>query len=110
MIIETGIYNADESEVLYKETLKEFVLVYKDMVELMPKWLKEKRYERVKLACNEIQGMLSAIGAYEMKELVDEMQKNFLYSNEEFLDRYILLYPEKLNNLIDTIADYTSAS
>lgn len=108
--IEIGINNADESEVLYKETLKEFVLVYQDMVELMPKWLKEKRYERVKLACTEIQGMLSAIGAYEMKELVDEMQKNFLYSNEEFLDRYILLYPEKLNNLIDTIHHYTSTS
>jgi CheY-like chemotaxis protein len=106
--IEMGINNADESEVLYKETLKEFVLVYKDMVELMPKWLKEKRYERVKLACNEIQGMLSAIGAYEMKELVDEMQKNFLYSNEEFLDKYILLYPEKLNNLMSTIHHYTS--
>jgi CheY-like chemotaxis protein len=108
--IETGIYNADESEVLYKETLKEFVLVYQDMVDLMPKWLKEKRYERVKLACNEIQGMLSAIGAYEMKELVDEMQKNFLYSNEEFLDKYILLYPEKLNNLIDTVHHYTSST
>lgn len=108
--IETGINNADESEVLYKETLKEFVLVYQDMVDLMPKWLKEKRYERVKLACNEIQGMLSAIGAYEMKELVDEMQKNFLYSNEEFLDKYILLYPEKLNNLIDTIHHYTSST
>ena len=106
--IEMGINNADESEALYKETLKEFVLVYKDMIDLMPKWLKEKRYERVKLACNEIQGMLSAIGAYEMKELVDEMQKNFLYSNEEFLDRYILLYPEKLNNLMNTIHHYTA--
>ena len=106
--IETGIYNADESEVLYKETLKEFVLVYKDMVEHMPRWLKEKRYERVKLACNDIQGMLSAIGAYEMKELVDEMQKNFLYNNEEFLDKYILLYPEKLNSLMETINYYTS--
>lgn len=104
--IETGIYNADESEVLYKETLKEFVLVYKEMANLMPKWLKEKRYERVKLSCNEMQGILGAIGAYEMKELVDEMQKNFLYNNEKFLNKYILLYPEKLNNLVNTINDY----
>ncbi|MBA1420186.1 MAG: response regulator [Epsilonproteobacteria bacterium] len=51
--IEVGIYNADESEVLYKETLKEFILVYKDMSESIPKWINEKRYERVKLACNE---------------------------------------------------------
>jgi len=52
--------------------------------------------------------MLIAIGAYDMKEL-DEMQKNFLYNNEEFLDKYILLYPEKLNNLMETINHYTSA-
>lgn len=104
--IEVGIYNADESEVLYRETLKEFVLVYQDMVQLVPKWLKEKRYERVKLACTQLQGILAAIGAYELKELVDEIQKNFLYNNEEFLDKYILLFPEKLNNLIETIQRY----
>ena len=104
--IETGIQNADESEVLYKETLKEFVLVYKDMANLMPLWLKEKRYERVQLACNEIQDILTAIGAYEMKELVDEMQKNFLYNNEEFLDQYTLLFPQKFSRLIETIQRY----
>ena len=104
--IEVGIYNADESEVLYKETLKEFVLVYKDMSESIPKWIKEKRYERVKLACNEIDGILNAIGAYEMKVLVNDMQKHFLYSNEEFLDQYSRLYPEKFNNLIEAIEHY----
>jgi len=104
--IEAGIYNADESEVLYKETLKEFVLVYKDMANVLPKWLKEKRYERVKLACNELQAMLGPIGAYEMKEVVDEMQKNFLYSNEEFLDQYVLLFPQKFSGLIETIQRY----
>jgi CheY-like chemotaxis protein len=104
--IEKGIALADESEILYKETLKEFVLVYKDMAETIPRWLKEKRYDRVKLACSEIQGILGAIGAYDMKALVDEMQKNFLYNNEEFLDKYILLYPEKYNNLMDTIQKY----
>ncbi len=104
--IEAGIYHADESEALYKETLKEFVLTYKDMVQLMPKWLKEKRYERVKLGCNELQGMLGPIGAYEMKELVDAIQKNFLYNNEEFLDEYIVLFPQKLSSLIETIQRY----
>ena len=104
--IEVGIYNADESEVLYKETLKEFILVYKDMSESIPKWINEKRYERVKLACNEIDGILDAIGAYEMKALVNDMQKHFLYSNEEFLDQYSRLYPEKFNNLIEAIEHY----
>jgi len=104
--VEKGIALADESEILYKETLKEFVLVYKDMAETIPKWLKERRYDRVKLACREIQGLLGAIGAYDMKVLVDEMQKDFLYNNEEFLDKYILLYPEKHRNLINTIQKY----
>lgn len=101
-----GIELADESEALYRETLKEFVMVYKHTVESIPKWIKEKRYDRVKLGCSEIQGILGAIGAYEMKALVDEMQKNFLYNKEAFLDEYILLYPEKLNNLMDAIHRY----
>ena len=104
--IEVGIYNADESEVLYKETLKEFILVYKDMSESIPRWIQEKRYERVKLGCNEIDSILDAIGAYEMKALVNDMQKHFLYSNEEFLDQYSRLYPEKFNNLLEVIEHY----
>ena len=104
--IEKGIALADESEILYKETLKEFLLVYRDMSESIPKWLKAKRYDRVKLACSEIQGILGAIGAYDLKALVDDMQKNFLYNNEEFLDKYIVLYPEKHRNLMDTIEKY----
>jgi len=104
--IEVGIYNADESEVLYKETLKEFMLVYRDMSTSIPKWIAEKRYERVKVACNEIEGILEAIGAYEMKALVNEMQKHFLYGNEAFLDQYIRRYPEKFNTLKVAIEHY----
>ena len=104
--IQKGIALADESEALYKETLKEFVLVYKDMEESIPRWIKEKRYERVKLACNDIQGILDAIGAYELKALVDEIQKNFLYQNEDFLDNYILLYSQKHHTLMEAIGHY----
>lgn len=104
--IEKGIEWADDSETLYKETLKEFILAYKDMTVLVPKWIKEERYDRVKSASTDMQGMLGMIGAYEMKELVDNMQKNFLYNNETFLQEYVLLYPEKLNNLINAINHY----
>lgn len=104
--IEVGIYNADENEVLYKETLKEFVLVYKDMAESIPKWINEHRYERIKLACNEIAGILDAIGAYEMKALIDEIQKHFLYGNEIFLEEYVRTYPQKFNALLEAIEHY----
>jgi len=104
--IEAGIALADESELLYKETLKEFMLVYQGMADKIPEWIKEKRYDRVKSSCREIQGILGAIGAYDMKELVDEMHKNFLYNNEAFLDKYILLYPQKMHALMDTINHY----
>jgi len=101
-----GIANADSNEVLYKETLKEFVLVHKDKTYFIPKWIEEKSFERIRVSCSEMQGILEAIGAYEMKELVDEMQKNFLYEKEAFLDQYLECYPKKFNDLIDTIHFY----
>ena len=104
--VEIGIYNADESEALYRETLKEFMQVYRDMSQTIPKWIEEKNYERVKLACDEIDTILGAIGAYEMKALVNEMQKHFLYGNETFLDQYTKSYPEKWNALVDAIEYY----
>jgi len=104
--IEQGIAWADESEVLYKETLKEFVSVYKDTADFVPKWIKEERYDLVKGTCTEMQGILGMMGAYEMKEIVDSMQKNFLYSNELFLDKYTVIYPEKLKKLMLAIEQY----
>jgi CheY-like chemotaxis protein len=104
--IQKGIANADADESLYRKTLKEFVLLNKDKIYFIPKWIDEKHFERVRLSCSEMQGILDAIGAYEMKALVDEMQKNFLYDNEAFLTKYSERYIKKLSNLIDTIQFY----
>ena len=104
--IAKGIQRADNDELLYKETLKEFVFAHQDKIYFVPKWIKEKNFKRIRLSCGEMQGILDAIGAYEMKELVDEMQKHFVYEKEAFLDQYSERYAQTLNKLIDTIEFY----
>lgn len=49
---------------------------------------------------------MNVLSWHVMKALVNDMQKHFLYSNEEFLDQYSRLYPEKFNNLIEAIEHY----
>ena len=101
-----GITRADNDEMLYRETLKEFIFAHQDKTYFIPKWIKEKNFKRIRLSCSEMQGILDAIGAYEMKALVDEMQKHFVYEKEVFLDQYSKRYVQTLNKLIDTIQFY----
>lgn len=108
--VQTGIFNADQSKALYKETLKEFVAVYGELADLMPIWIREKHYERAKITCRELQNVLIAIGAYEFKELVVKMNKSFLYGEEGFLDDYSIEFSKKLKKLIKTIQHYLSQS
>ena len=104
--IKSGITWADESETLYKETLKEFVQVYAETAESMPKLIEEKRYEQIKIICREIQGILTFIGAYEMKEVVDEVQKQLIYNNDGLMEECKEKYPKVLNKLIKNIKEY----
>ncbi len=107
--IEAGIAWADESEALYKETLKEFVDVYAETAESLPKLIEEKRMEQVKIVCREIQGILSFIGAYEMKEVVDEIQKQLIYNNEALMTDCKEKYPKVMHKLIGNIRHYVES-
>ena len=104
--IHKGIIASDKSEALYKETLKEFIVAYKDMITLMPKWIEDKEYNSVKVSCRDMQGILGMIGAYEMKEVVDEMERNILHCDDTYMQKYILLYPKLLKKLITSIDEY----
>lgn len=104
--VQTGIFNADQSELLYKETLKEFVAVYGELADLMPVWIREKHYERAKIASRELQNVLSALGAYELKELVVKMNRSFLYGEESFLDGYSSEFSQTFKKLLKTIRHY----
>ena len=53
-----------------------------------------------------MQSALTPIGAYELKDMVDEIQKQFVYNKEEFLQTYVDSYPKVLNKLIKNINKY----
>ena len=52
--IHKGIIASDKSEALYKETLKEFIVAYKDMITLMPKWIEQDLLEVAGMSTNPI--------------------------------------------------------
>lgn len=104
--IESGIRRADDNEKLYKETLKEFIHVYGETVESLPVLIKTKQYEHVKVICREIQGVLTFIGASEMKTAVEALQKQMIYSNDAKLQASVEAYAEKLKRLIEDIKVY----
>lgn len=104
--IAQGLYNVNGDDVQYREKLKEFVHRYASSVEQIPKWIEEKRYERVRLESKEMLLMLDQIGAYEMYNMVQEIQLQFIYKNEHLLDKFKLLYRGKMQALIDTIRLY----
>jgi CheY-like chemotaxis protein len=107
---EKGLENAEEKGYHYRDMLSRFIDRYASSVALIPKWIKEKRYDRVKVECKKMLPELNLIGAYEMQKMVQEMQIQFIYHNEHLLDRYTLLYRAKMQALIDTIEIYLASS
>jgi CheY-like chemotaxis protein len=107
---EKGLQNAKGNTQHYRELLSSFIDRYASSVDLVPKWIEEKRYERVRLECKEMLPVLNLIGAYETQKMVQEMQIQFIYHNEHLLDKYALLYRAKMQALIDTIRIYLKES
>ena len=104
--IEEGLANAEGDLQNYQDMLLDFTHRYRSSIELVPKWIEEKRYDRVRLECKEMLPFLSQIGAYDMHKMVQEMQLQFTYRNEHLLDKFKLLYRTKMQALLDTISIY----
>jgi len=104
--IKEGLHWFEGDEERYKESLKEFYYRYEPMYKLVPKWIEEKRYDRVKAECFQLQSILGEIGAYEMKALVDDMIKDFIYKNEHLLPRFSHIYPVIFRTLLNAIDQY----
>jgi CheY-like chemotaxis protein len=104
--IEKGLENVDGDLSIYQKILEEFMYRYHGSIDLVPKWIEEKRYDRVRLECKEMLPFLSHIGAYDMHDMVQDMQRQFTYRNEHLLDKFKLLYRTKMQALQDTIHVY----
>jgi CheY-like chemotaxis protein len=104
--ISEGIRWAEGDEMRYKEKLLLFLHRYTPMYELIPKWIREERYDRLKAECFQLQSILEEIGAYEMKAVIDDMIKDFIYRNEHLLPRFIHIYPVNFKTLLNAIEQY----
>ncbi|MDM5271726.1 response regulator [Sulfurovum sp. zt1-1] len=98
--IEAGIAMYEGDEELYKQMLREFIVLYGSLIKQMPKWIEEKDYDKVKLNIVKIGSKLHSLGAYELEEAVARMKKFFIYGTEHRIEEFKDVFPEKLNRLI----------
>ncbi len=101
-----GIKNANGSEELYLEVLNEFVLAYGESNDTIRRMVDENRYQQAKRLCLDMKGLTSAIGAYEMFDIVDSMHKQYLYNNVHLIPKFVETYNDGLVKLMKAIEDY----
>lgn len=106
--IKYGITLADDDEAAYKQSLREFVLLYKSMIRTMPKWIDEQESERILSACMNMGDILKHIGAYELQDIVFRMKKIYIYNTEHRIEEFREIFPEKLEKLTKAIERYLS--
>lgn len=105
-----GIKLANGSEELYREVLNEFVTAYGDSGDTMRRMIEENRYQQAKRLCLDMKGLTSAIGAYEMFDIVDAMYKQYIYNNLHLIPKFVETYNDGLVKLLVAIEHYKSES
>jgi len=104
--IDDGIKYANGDDAVYMEVLNEFLEAYGESAEAFEKLVKENRVEQIRMLCLDMKGLTSAIGAYKMFKLVDEIHKLFIYNNQHLLHKYVDSYTTELTKLKTSIDDY----
>jgi len=104
--IKTGIQHSNNSKALYMEILKEFDEAYGKSAEVFSNLVKEQRYEQLKMLCLDMKGLSGAIGAMEMNNNIEEIQKILLYKKFELLPNYIEIYSKELSVLTESLHLY----
>jgi CheY-like chemotaxis protein len=104
-----GITLANDDEDLYKDSLFDFVLHYKETIHSMPKWIDNGNAKQIMATCSQMGIALNHIGAYELEDLVFRMKKIYLYKTEHRIEEFREQFPLKLNKLVHNIEKYLSA-
>ncbi len=107
--IRHGITMADNDEFAYKQSLREFILLYKSMVQSMPRWIEKKESDRILFACMNMGDILRYIGAYELQDIVFRMKKIYIYNTDHRIEEFKEIFPKKLEKLIKAINRYLSS-
>ena len=107
--IKHGITMADNNERVYKQSLREFILLYKSMIQTMPRWIDEKESDRILSTCMNMGDILKYIGAYELQDIVFRMKKIYIYNTEHRIEEFREIFRKKLEKLIKAMERYLSA-
>jgi len=108
--VKCGIAHTNNSPVLYKEVLSEFMSAYGQSDTLFEKLVKEHRYEQIKMLCIDMRGLTGTIGAHEMLDLINKIHQMILYKKEELLANFVPAYAKEINILNNTIKEYLALS
>ncbi|MFT7823942.1 MAG: response regulator [Sulfurimonas sp.] len=104
--VNLGISLADGDEKHYQQSLREFIFLYKGLIDSMPYWIEENNYDRIKVNLSKISAKLSSVGAHELDELVSRMKKIFIYGNEHRIHEFKDPFVQKLDTLIKAMKSY----
>ena len=104
-----GIVMSNNDEAAYKQTLREFLLIYKSMIETMPRWIDENKSRSILSACMSMGDILKYIGAYDLQDIVFRMKKIYIYNTEHRIEEFQEIFPRKLEKLIKAIERYLAA-
>jgi hypothetical protein len=104
--IAIGIKHSNRSEALYMEILREFVEAYGSSDEVFATLVSEHRYEQLKMLCLDMKGLSGTIGARDMNQKIEEVQKMLLYNKHDLLPDYVYFYQKELEKLLQSIELY----
>ena len=104
-----GIALAKDDEDVYKNSLFDFVVHYKETIHGMPRWIDNGNTKRIMATCTQMGIALNHIGAYELEDLVFRMKKIYLYKTEHRIEEFKEQFPLQLDKLVHNIERYLSA-
>jgi len=110
LCIEDGIKHVNNSEALYLEVLKEFIIAYGKSDEIFTKLIQEHRYEQLKMLCIDLRGLTGTIGAHDMHALVVAILHQLIYKQYTLLTDYKEQYLSEMETLNSSIDKYISAA
>ena len=104
-----GLAHMKNSDIFYKEVLKEFMDAYAHSDDLFEKLVNEQRYIQVKMLCLDMKGLTGTIGAKEMHVIINEIHQHIIYKKPELLHSYISRYKAEFGKLSKSIQIYLAS-
>lgn len=105
--IQDGIRKTNNSDILYREVLKEFVDAYGSSPYVFENLIQEQRYEQLRMLMLDLKGLTSSIGAITMFKVVNDIFDVIIFNKKHLLVDYIKIYREKIDELTYSINTYT---